>query len=201
MCPYLYPQRNGLFYSFSCKWTHFHVSIFGSGCVLDFYLFLQCISMLLICPERHVFRCAQTEKVSMDEAPLIICTKCNNVMDRKSIRGVEIDVCGGCGGIWLDRGELIKLKLKAGKRTIENIQDSKAEVVKVPPTSGRVRLPCPVCEGKLLPLQVEQVAVEICNSCGGLFLDHGELDPVLTALGGGVDMATLDALIGIDRSS
>lgn len=122
-------------------------------------------------------------------------------MDRKSIRGVEIDVCGGCGGIWLDRGELIKLKLKAGKRTIENIQDSKAEVVKVPPTSGRVRLPCPVCEGKLLPLQVEQVAVEICNSCGGLFLDHGELDPVLTALGGGVDMATLDALIGIDRSS
>jgi Zn-finger nucleic acid-binding protein len=135
----------------------------------------------------------------MDETPLITCPKCNTVMDRSTVRSVEIDVCAECGGIWLDRGELIKLKLKAGKRTIDNIQDCSAEVRKVPPTSGKVRLPCPVCEGKLVLLQVDQVAVEICDSCGGLYLDHGELTPVLTALGGGVDMETLDALIGIKR--
>ncbi len=135
----------------------------------------------------------------MEEAPLIICTKCNNVMDRSEVRGVEIDVCSGCGGIWLDRGELIKLKLKAGKRTIKSLQPDDVEVLKVPPTSGRVKLPCPVCDGKLAALQVERIAVEICEKCGGLFLDHGELDPVLTALGGGVDMATLDALIGLEK--
>ncbi|HOP98692.1 MAG TPA: zf-TFIIB domain-containing protein [Verrucomicrobiota bacterium] len=30
-------------------------------------------------------------------------------------RGVEIDVCSGCGGVWLDRGELERILRQSGK--------------------------------------------------------------------------------------
>lgn len=136
----------------------------------------------------------------MTEAPLITCPKCNTVLDRKVIRRVEVDQCSGCGGLWLDRGELVKLKLMAGRRTIKRLAEPRELARKVPPTSDRVRLPCPVCNGVLAPLRVNEVAVDICSSCRGLFLDKGELDPVIDAMGEGLDAATLDKLIGIEDS-
>lgn len=134
----------------------------------------------------------------MTETPLITCPKCDSVLDRQVVRRVEVDLCSACGGIWLDRGELVKLKIMAGRRTLKTLQKPRELVRKVPPTSGRVRLPCPVCDGTLSPLYVNEVAVDICGSCRGLWLDNGELDPVIDAMGEGLDDATLDRLIGID---
>lgn len=44
----------------------------------------------------------------------MICPKCHDqvlvVVDRD---GIEVDYCGGCRGVWLDRGELEKLIARA----------------------------------------------------------------------------------------
>ncbi len=37
------------------------------------------------------------------------CPKCGNELTDTSFRGVRIDQCGWCGGVWLDRGELTQL--------------------------------------------------------------------------------------------
>jgi Zn-finger nucleic acid-binding protein len=40
---------------------------------------------------------------------LRICPQCSSSMLVKNAKGVEIDVCTACSGIWLDAGELYKL--------------------------------------------------------------------------------------------
>lgn len=32
-----------------------------------------------------------------------------------TVQGVTIDVCSACGGLWLDRGELVRLRRKSGR--------------------------------------------------------------------------------------
>ena len=49
------------------------------------------------------------------------CPCCTNVKLRRAIRrGVEIDYCPDCNGIWLDNGELNKI-------VTESVQDSATE--------------------------------------------------------------------------
>jgi Zn-finger nucleic acid-binding protein len=39
----------------------------------------------------------------------MLCPKCQNTMREREKGEVVIDVCPGCQGVWLDRGELEKL--------------------------------------------------------------------------------------------
>ncbi|MEN6439091.1 MAG: zf-TFIIB domain-containing protein [Syntrophobacter sp.] len=39
----------------------------------------------------------------------MVCPTCNLELVISERQGIEIDYCPGCGGIWLDRGELDKL--------------------------------------------------------------------------------------------
>lgn len=60
----------------------------------------------------------------------MLCPKCHDqvlvVVDRD---GIEIDYCGGCRGVWLDRGELDKL--------IMRVADASASADAHPLRSGR----------------------------------------------------------------
>ena len=35
-----------------------------------------------------------------------LCPKCGTALAEQDHLGVMVDVCGGCGGLWLDKGEL-----------------------------------------------------------------------------------------------
>lgn len=41
--------------------------------------------------------------------PVMNCPSCGAVLTRTHRRGVEIDTCPDCRGVWLDRGELDKI--------------------------------------------------------------------------------------------
>ena len=45
--------------------------------------------------------------------PLLLCPHCGVGMKEVERRGVLVDVCPQCGGVWLDRGELEKLLAEA----------------------------------------------------------------------------------------
>ena len=42
------------------------------------------------------------------------CPKCGSDLDEIMFRGVRVDKCFGCGGVWLDDGELEELSAKPG---------------------------------------------------------------------------------------
>ncbi|HXV50402.1 MAG TPA: zf-TFIIB domain-containing protein [Candidatus Binatia bacterium] len=45
-------------------------------------------------------------KVAAKEASYMKCPRCGESLKARSFQKIEIDQCSGCGGIWLDAGEL-----------------------------------------------------------------------------------------------
>jgi Zn-finger nucleic acid-binding protein len=41
----------------------------------------------------------------------MFCPSCQNTLRERERNGVMLDICPGCGGVWLDRGELEKLTM------------------------------------------------------------------------------------------
>jgi Zn-finger nucleic acid-binding protein len=134
----------------------------------------------------------------MTEQVLFTCPRCSDVLDRLSASGIEVDVCSSCAGIWLDKGELAVLKVSGS--FFEMLRLKPAGRRKAPPSSAAVTLSCPACPGTLSAFPLVDVAIDICGSCQGLWLDKGELDVALKALDSKTDQAVIDALTGVIRA-
>jgi hypothetical protein len=98
------------------------------------------------------------------------CPSCREPLIVAEYRGIEIDVCPSCGGIWLDRGELEAL---AGT----------AVPAQGPPDRGLgpPERDCPVCVAKLVKDRYGRtnVVVDKCPHGDGVWLDQGELERIL----------------------
>ncbi|MHB1224005.1 MAG: TFIIB-type zinc ribbon-containing protein [Gemmatimonadaceae bacterium] len=57
---------------------------------------------------------------------------------------------------------------------------------------------CPKCGGDLAEREMHQVKVDVCTSCGGVWLDAGELDLVRDARKSGI-ARFVDDLFGMER--
>lgn len=124
-----------------------------------------------------------------------ICIKCSEALTRQRVEGVEIDCCEGCGGLWLDKGEIWQLSegsqgaLDALRKQLRAAApESSAGApygeyeVLTPPNASPLDTPCPACEGKLALARLGPVQVEHCTVCEGLYLDRGELDKVVKVM-------------------
>lgn len=52
---------------------------------------------------------APKESALRDEPKILQCPKCAQELQNFLFKGVVVDKCYGCGGVFLDRGELEKL--------------------------------------------------------------------------------------------
>ena len=57
----------------------------------------------------HVRDVAQHERDALKEAHWMRCPKCGHELLTISLRGVRVDTCSSCSGMWLDAGELDQL--------------------------------------------------------------------------------------------
>ncbi len=85
-------------------------------------------------------------------------------------QGVEIDVCGACGGIWLDKGEIFHFVTKHHQKFYN--QFYKAIKKGSPKTKKCPRTGNPMKEIKLLD---EELLVDYCPVSKGLWFDGKEL--------------------------
>ncbi len=116
-----------------------------------------------------------------DTLQTIKCPACNKEMIKVFVpeEGINIDIClNGCGGIFFDNREFKKFDEKA-----ENID----EILKA--IEGKTfalvdeSLPrtCPVCGSKMVKNYSSAnrtIQIDECYSCGGKFLDNGELQKI-----------------------
>ena len=80
---------------------------------------------------------------------------------------ITIDRCPECGGVWLDKGELailLKNKKLSDYLTKEIGTQSKSELV------------CPKCGGLMDIETAEEIEVDVCLTCNGVWLDFGEME-------------------------
>lgn len=99
------------------------------------------------------------------------CPRCHSRLNIESVNGIEVDHCYGCGGSFLDAGEE-----SAG------IGAAADPAQWTPSTAHKSRAPshlrCPADREQLhthtVAFEDEQVAVELCYQCRGMWLDRGE---------------------------
>jgi len=106
------------------------------------------------------------------------CPRCNKPTIVLEVQHVEIDHCLGCGGVWLDAGELELLLEGASNKNelmsgLESFARCKEE-----------RLRCPICSKKLEKIQYGsggELVLDKCPRNHGLWFDRDELGRALQA--------------------
>lgn len=114
-----------------------------------------------------------------DNYQTIRCPACGNKMKKVFIpsAGVNVDICvDGCGGIYFDRKEIQHFQ-KGNDNSYNEIKKELSGKIFTPANQNETRV-CPVCAAKMVKTKIQGLNVEIdtCYSCGGIFLDNGELE-------------------------
>ena len=108
------------------------------------------------------------------------CPACFQELTELQVGAVAVDVChGGCGGIWFDAFEL--------QRVDEQHEAAGEHLLNIPrdpnrPVDPARKRDCPRCTGVRLMRHrfnpKSTVEVDHCPSCGGYWLDSGELEKI-----------------------
>jgi Zn-finger nucleic acid-binding protein len=103
----------------------------------------------------------------------------NNLVQTKKDQ-ISYDICEACGSLWLDAGELDKMAFQVNG-SIEFSSKDEVESISEPAKE------CPRCEHAVLgkvSFVGSDIVLDRCRSCGGFWLDGGELDLVNKELEG-----------------
>ncbi|MEA3286127.1 MAG: zf-TFIIB domain-containing protein [Candidatus Marinimicrobia bacterium] len=102
----------------------------------------------------------------------MLCPKCKRYMKNIEFKGVEVDRCTNCYGIWFDKFELEDLKKLSGSEVIDigdtDIGQEQNEIKSAF---------CPKCRTLMMPETDEQqshIHYERCPECRGVYFDAGE---------------------------
>lgn len=105
------------------------------------------------------------------------CPRDRAMMKKQQTGEATLDTCGKCGGTFFDSGEMFAA---FGLAADPSYWDR-------PETGGTVRvgeLECPVCDTHMLAQDVayggSHVEIDRCGHCGGLWLDAGEIQKIMT---------------------
>lgn len=105
------------------------------------------------------------------------CPVCRNELTAMTVEGITVDACaGGCGGLWFDRAELMRVDEadeSAGEVLLEIERDPELRA----DLEARLRCArgCGVVMMRHFTSARRAVTIDECPSCGGHWLDPGEL--------------------------
>ena len=115
-----------------------------------------------------------------DTKKVILCPACGNLMSKIYMpeEGLDLDFCNdGCGGIFFDSQELEKF---------DKPTDNAEEIINIAnntffnPVNDKIDRICPACGINMVKEYIEKadITIDICNFCGGKFLDNGEFQKI-----------------------
>ena len=110
----------------------------------------------------------------------ITCPACGTLMKKINIDDkFYVDICSqGCGGIWFDNQELEKLSSEHLDLALILQDFITMNHISVDDSVRK----CPLCHFKMVKNKVyaeTPIIIDECYSCGGKFLDKGELKTLL----------------------
>ena len=94
-------------------------------------------------------------------------------MQQKTIHEIEVDLCPNCGGVWLDKGEIWRLR----QLQPEEIRDFETPALERLP--ARAHHPaCPVCARPLHPFKYAggRIELETCVNLDGIWIEDRQLE-------------------------
>ena len=116
------------------------------------------------------------------------CPLCEGRLSELNYEGAYIHACNSCGGEFLTSGDIAQI---VSTREEKIDPDIKAQVTDwnpvfgVPSDERQRELRCPGCQSAMLVVNYtgdSGIFVDRCEACGGLWLDHLELEKVQALL-------------------
>ncbi|GEM_PF-1374867 len=108
----------------------------------------------------------------------LICPVCRKDMEVTCFRELQLDWCRLCGGLWFDGGEVEKLT------TYKNIPKRLTHPIAYDYSEKKVdegeRL-CPHCNDVMKVVDYQNVRVDVCTKCQGIWFDRYELAKTMGA--------------------
>jgi Zn-finger nucleic acid-binding protein len=103
----------------------------------------------------------------------MVCPKCGSELKKEIYRGIEVDQCIKCKGMWFDLQELDQLENEAFD--VENLKGTL--MLTSQPTTNK----CPHCQSNLRQFEYRftSLILEYCVNQHGYWLDAGEGERVL----------------------
>jgi len=110
-----------------------------------------------------------------------VCPKCDVQLFIIEFKGIELDFCYQCRGVWLDRGELEDLLIRGGAKADDALLTALGQKGRL--ISGRKNL-CPKCDSPLHEILIEcegksQLTLDRCPREHGIWFDAHELEDLL----------------------
>ncbi len=101
------------------------------------------------------------------------CPKCGSNLKVTKHKGIEVDRCVSCEGMWLDYPELDQLE-----DTVLDIDEQKGSMITRP---GESEITCPKCQGPMQQFRYryDELWLDVCVAEHGFWLDQGEEKRVL----------------------
>jgi len=119
------------------------------------------------------------------------CPKCNVNLRTQSDRGVEVEACPNCKGMWLTPAELDQLENEA----FSNEANKGSLYV----TSYETEFKCPICSAPLKEFDYRFFDLQLeCCPDHGFWLDKGEDDQILELMRG--EEARIEKKFGTENS-
>jgi Zn-finger nucleic acid-binding protein len=111
------------------------------------------------------------------------CPRDGSALETKKREGdVEVDECGVCRGMWLDKGELEALQQASAERHLhvddpgsDSVERSINEVAQLTARAAK----CPRCGTNMSPRNYgfgSQIVIDTCSAGCGVWLDVGEAE-------------------------
>ena len=101
------------------------------------------------------------------------CPKCSSELKLTKYKGLEVDKCVSCEGMWLDYPELDQLE-----DTVLDVDEQKGTMITRP---GESDIACPQCQGPMqrFRYRYNELWLDVCAAEHGFWLDKGEEKRVL----------------------
>jgi len=101
------------------------------------------------------------------------CPRCSSELKLTKYKGIEVDQCVSCNGMWLDYPELDQLE-----DTVLDADEQKGSMITKP---GESEIKCPQCQGPMQQFRYRynELWLDVCAEEHGFWLDEGEEKRVL----------------------
>lgn len=112
------------------------------------------------------------------------CPVCNKNLKTVNFENQEIDICQRCGGIWFDKGELLKIVtslINKNKIDPQTVKEAYRRQITDPIKLKQLLRKCPKCniDMKLYNYSYDSnIFLDKCSQCNGIWTDRGEMKAV-----------------------
>lgn len=112
------------------------------------------------------------------------CPHCSSPMKPMTYEGVHIHTCNGCGGEFVGPAELaaiVQTREMVFGDHLKGLYADHEPAFGIPDGEPAREFACPACKGAMQLINYAGdtgIAVDRCGECGGVWLDHKELEKV-----------------------